>query len=157
VEKVFISGSRSIKTLPSDVVETLESIVKKNYYILIGDAYGVDTIVQKILYNQFNYKNVTVYTIFEQPRNLVSFDLNIKRITVPDNVTNHFRRQQYKDIAMTQDCDYGLVIWDGKSEGSFANIKRLAELNKLTKVYILKNKTIRSFWIHNIQFLERIL
>ena len=157
MEKVFISGSRSIKTLPSDVVETLESIVKKNYCILVGDAYGVDTIVQKILYNHFNYKNVTVYTIFDYPRNLISTDFNIKRIIVPDNVTNRFRRQQYKDIAMSQDCDYGLVIWDNKSKGSFANIKRLAELNKLTKVYILKNKSIKSFWIDNIYSLEKSL
>ena len=38
-----------------------------------------------------------------------------------------------KDIAMSQVANYGLAIWDGKTKGTQANIKRI----KRTKVIIV--------------------
>ena len=45
-------------------------------------------------------------------------------------------KQQAKDQAMTKDCDYCLVIWNGRSKGSYANISRAKELKKGLKVVI---------------------
>jgi hypothetical protein len=37
---------------------------------------------------------------------------------------------QMKDVAMAQDADCGLMIWDGKSRGTKFNIKNITKLNK---------------------------
>jgi len=44
---VFISGSISIRMLPPVVIETLERIMANQLEILVGDASGVDALVQK--------------------------------------------------------------------------------------------------------------
>lgn len=58
--KVFIAGPRVINELNENVCKKLENICKKKYDIVIGDAYGIDSCVQKFLY-QKSYKNVTVF------------------------------------------------------------------------------------------------
>lgn len=58
--KVFIAGPRAIHELDENVCKKLENICNKNYDIFIGDAYGIDSCVQKFL-NQKLYKNVTVF------------------------------------------------------------------------------------------------
>ena len=35
-----------------------------------------------------------------------------------------------KDVQMCEDCDRALMIWDGKSEGTRENIKRMLDRNK---------------------------
>ena len=35
-----------------------------------------------------------------------------------------------KDIEMCKDCDRAIMIWDGKSEGTRENIKRMLDRNK---------------------------
>lgn len=45
-------------------------------------------------------------------------------------------RQMLKDAKMTDDSDFSLVIWDGKSKGSYSNILRSLEQNKKLKVYL---------------------
>ena len=37
---------------------------------------------------------------------------------------------------MANDCDFALVIWDGKSKGSENNIKRILNLNKKHNFFI---------------------
>ena len=44
--KVFISGSISKKTLSKTDIAYLEPMVESNCTLLIGDAYGVDKVVQ---------------------------------------------------------------------------------------------------------------
>ena len=45
-------------------------------------------------------------------------------------------KQKEKDKAMTNDSEYSLVIWDGKSKGSYANILRSLKQNKSVRVYL---------------------
>jgi hypothetical protein len=47
--KIFISGSISIKKLDDNVIIRLNNIIKKGYQIIIGDAFGVDYLIQKFL------------------------------------------------------------------------------------------------------------
>ena len=58
--KVFIAGPRAINELNENICKKLENICNKKYDIFIGDAYGIDSCVQKFLY-QKSYKNVTVF------------------------------------------------------------------------------------------------
>ena len=45
---------------------------------------------------------------------------------------------------MTNDSEYSLVIWDGKSKGSYSNILRSLEQNKPVKVYMSGNVAVQA-------------
>lgn len=44
-EKVFISGSISIKQIPEKAKESLSKIIQRNFTVLIGDADGIDILI----------------------------------------------------------------------------------------------------------------
>jgi hypothetical protein len=137
MKKVFISGSMSIKRLDELVLESLDKIIFNNLQVLVGDADGVDKLVQEYFFHR-NYFNVTVYTIFDNPRNLLSNYFKVKKIEIK-NIKGR-KAQERKDEAMTMGSDYSFVIWDGKSKGSFNNILRAFENNKKLKIYYEKEK-----------------
>lgn len=137
MKKVFVSGSRSIRYLHKVVLESLEKIIDSNMKVLIGDAKGVDKLVQDYL-SRKKYSNVIIYTVCENPRNLSSSNFQVKKIYT-DKLRGR-EKQEKKDEEMTKDSDYLFVIWDGKSEGSFKNILRGLKNNKKIKVYYVKEK-----------------
>jgi len=128
--KVFISGSISIKKLPNKVINSLNKIKENNFEVLVGDAKGIDSLIQDFYQD---YENVTIYTAEEIPRYISNSYFNIKYIST--NKTGREKHTQ-KDIMMTFDSDYSFVIWDGKSKGSYLNIIRAIENNKKVKVYL---------------------
>jgi hypothetical protein len=132
---VFISGSISITELPDIVIESLDKVIKTNLPVLVGDARGVDVLVQEYLALK-QYINVTVYTVESKPRNLSSNSFKIKNISVDDEIKKERHRQQEKDKAMTCDCRYSFVVWDGKSKGSYSNILSALSLEKEIKIYL---------------------
>lgn len=134
-EKVFISGSISIKSIPKKVQESLFKIIQANFTVLIGDADGIDTTIQKYFSNN-SYFNVIVYTIYENPRNISNKNFNIENIVVSSDIKKERERQYYKDLEMTNECNYNLVIWDGKSKGSYHNIIRALNQKKPVKVFL---------------------
>jgi len=136
-KKVFISGSISIKRLPKEALKSIDKIISKKFEILVGDARGVDSLVQEYCDSR-GYHNVTVYSIYDIPRNKISDKFKFKKIGMDKSVRRkrESERQQAKDQAMTKDCDYCLVIWNGKSKGSYANILRAKKLKKVVKVVI---------------------
>ena len=136
-KKVFISGSISIKRLPKEALKSIDKIISKKFEILVGDARGVDSLVQEYCDSR-GYHNVTVYSIYDIPRNKISDKFKFKKIGMDKSVRRkrESERQQAKDQAMTKDCDYCLVIWNGRSKGSYANILRAKELKKGLKVVI---------------------
>jgi len=75
MKKIFISGSISIKTLPKEIEKILERIIENEYKVLVGDAPGIDSLIQKYFVSK-NYKNVAVYTVENKPRNY--FDIFLK-------------------------------------------------------------------------------
>jgi len=131
---VFISGSISIKTLPSKVIDSINIMMERQLTILIGDAPGIDTLVQDLCHAN-NYFNVLIYTITSSPRYIATQKFDFKYIFVDQNIKKERERQGYKDIAMTEDSDYSLVVWDGSSKGSYSNILRSLEQDKPVKVY----------------------
>ena len=135
--KVFISGSISIKRLPGNAIKKIDSIVDKNITIIIGDAKGIDSIVQKYLIKK-GYKNVIVYFAGDLIRNNIG---NWQTINVPNN-NNLKGRELYtiKDIRMAKEADYGLMIWDNKSKGTLSNIKEMKKYNK--QFFVILNDLI---------------
>lgn len=125
--KVFVSGSISIKNLPPQAASRLRSIIEKGYDVLIGDAGGVDYSVQKLLSSK-GYSNVMVYHVGNKARHNVS-NWQTKRIASARNLKG---RALYtlKDEAMADDADYALMVWDGKSKGTFNNMLAMRRLNK---------------------------
>jgi len=136
MKKVFISGSIEIKKLDNLVIESLNKIIENNLVVLVGDANGVDSLIQEFFARK-NYFNVVVYTIFQTPRNLISSYFKVKNIKT--NLKGR-KAQEKKDEAMTIDSDYSFVIWNGKSKGSFNNILRALEMNKKVKVFYEKER-----------------
>jgi len=124
---IFISGSISINKLPKSAIQKIENIIRKNYTILIGDARGVDFHTQKYLLKN-NYDNVLVYFAGEKIRNNVG-NWKTKNIKA---FSNEKGRDLYtlKDKAMAHDADYGLMIWDGESQGTLNNILTMKSENK---------------------------
>ena len=116
---VFVSGSRSIRTLPTTATVSLDRIMTRGFTVLVGDCYGVDDMVQRYLAGR-QYAHVLVYHIGDRPRHNQGF----RTVRVGGS------RQTDKDAAMARAADYGLAIWDGVSAGTRKNIERVA----LTKV-----------------------
>lgn len=134
--KVFISGSISIKELPQIAKEKLEKIMKQGLTVIIGDANGIDALVQNY-YSERKYQNVIVYHAGNYTRNNIG---NWKTITVPSQNLTGRALYTLKDKKMALDADFGMMIWDGKSKGTKANIEEMSSLGK--HFYVIQNETI---------------
>ena len=126
MKKVFVSGSMSIKTLTQREKETLENLAsQEETMFLIGDAPGVDRLVQKYLH-ELGCRRVIVYHVGNARNNIG----NWKTVAVPTCGERGRDWYAVKDFAMTHDCTVGWVLWDGKSEGTYNNIMRLKSIAK---------------------------
>lgn len=153
--KVFISGSISIKQLSQEVKNSINKIIKQNFEILVGDAQGIDTLIQNYCLS-LNYYNITIYSIYSFPRYKASDNFKIKYIEVPNSIKRERERQQEKDKAMTLDSEFTFTIWDGKSKGSYANILRGLNNSKKIKVYLCdKDLFLNKIVKDEIEFIYR--
>jgi hypothetical protein len=132
-ETVFLSGSRKISRLNDRIRARIDNVVTKRLHVLVGDANGADKAMQTYLADK-RYSTVTVYCANGLCRNNVG-QWDVKAVTVPPELTGRDFYTQ-KDIAMAEDADYGLVLWDGKSVGSINNILELAKRGKMMVVYL---------------------
>ena len=135
--KVFISGSIKIKSIDSNVINRLNNIIESQYAILVGDAGGVDSSIQKYL-KENHVGNVTVYCTGNKARN------NFGNWPTKNIQTTHTKGTRAyftaKDKEMAKDCDYGFMVWDTRSAGTLSNTLELLRSNKKSLVYINKNE-----------------
>jgi len=137
--KVFISGSKvgcNEQSLSKSVCSFLDKIMSEGDEILIGDCWGMDTIVQKYL-SVAQYKKVTVYSSGSHKKMRSNLGHWVEKWFSSNGRTGYARRIE-KDFYMSEDCDYGVAIWDGKSKGTFINMLCLCALKKPCKLYFLK-------------------
>ena len=134
MQKVFISGSKTISKLNDEFLKLLSEAVQASSEILIGDCYGVDTLVQQYLAD-LHYKNVTIYCSGQKPRNCIDQSWKIHSCSKQAMGLKGRQFHTVKDIEMSKDCDYGIALWDSKSVGTAENIKRLKNLGK--NVFVL--------------------
>ncbi len=139
---IFIGGSISIESLDNRVTEALDNIMRQGWNIIVGDAHGVDCLIQ-IYCHSNNYKRVTIYASNGIVRNNIG-DWEIKSIEIPHGIYGRAFYTQ-KDIAMTTDCDIAFMVWDGKSKGTLANIERAVMYGKRAYVYLTDEKKIKQY------------
>lgn len=131
--KIFIAGARSVQNLDASVQQRMMTICQKGYDVLVGDCYGVDASVQRF-YSNLGYSNVTVFASNGKARNNIG-GWNIRNVAVPSCV-HGFDFYKQKDIAMTNEADYGFMIWDGKSRGTLNNTINLIMQHKTVLMYL---------------------
>ncbi len=140
--RIFIAGPRLISELDENINKKLNSICEKGYDVLVGDADGIDSSIQKFL-NDRKYKNVTVFASRGIARNNYG-DWKIENVVVAENVTG-FDFYATKDLSMAKNADIGFMIWNGESKGTFNNIINLLNLNKEVILYYVPIKKFYQF------------
>ena len=135
--KIFIAGPRAVRVLPQVVADRMTGLVGKGAMILVGDANGVDYLVQQ-LFSDINYRNVTVYASNGKARNNIG-NWSIKNVPVDKAVTG-FDFYAQKDLKMAEDTDYGFMIWNGKSKGTLNNMVNLVNLSKEVLAYFIPHR-----------------
>lgn len=129
--KIFIGGSKTIAYLNEETKKTIDGFCDNNAKILIGDCFGADLIVQQYLCDR-GYTNVTVYVSGDEVRhNVGNFPVN--HVSVPNGISG-FSFYHRKDIAMANDADCGLMIWNGSSRGTESNIHDMKKMGKSVMV-----------------------
>lgn len=154
MKNVFISGSIKFNKSELDgFIKIHEKIneYKKNWYILVGDARGVDEYILNVMQNK---PHLTIYSIFNESRIPISklnesWKKEFGCITYTNLTTSN--EQWAKDNKMLQDCDECFVIcklltinrYDNEqySNGSLKNMVNAVLNNKKCFIYIsLTNK-----------------
>lgn len=149
---VFISGSMRIKHLDAKVLARIDNILDKEFTIIVGDSDGVDSSVQQYL-SDYGAEHVLVYCSDVTPRNNIGHWKTRRVETSEKPGTRAFYTA--KDLAMAEDCDYGLMVWDSKSTGTLKNAMELLKRGKKSVVYIHKLKEFIT--ISDVPSLESLL
>lgn len=164
---VFIGGSRNgteFGRLPKSVLKSISNIMEKSYCVLVGDANGVDKAAQIYLAKK-KYKNVEVFVSGAEPvRNRADLEWKVSRVGQDSLLKGRELREQ-KDVAMADEADYGLMVWDdvyinrfGKesvSSGTLSNIVNL--LNRSKKVAVFYRPNEKFYELSSIRQLEEAL
>jgi len=146
--KVFVAGPRAISILNNDVRDRVKNIIDNNFTIIVGDANGVDKQIQNLCHS-LNYNNVIVYASNGKARNNIG-KWNVEKVEVEKNIKG-FDFYAAKDLEMAKTADYGFMIWNGKSKGTFKNIVNLVKYNKKVLLYFVPEKKF-----YSINFLSDI-
>lgn len=138
-DTVFISGKVKFdEKIPKSVEKEIDSMIKKQANIIIGDAPGADTRVQDYLAKK-KYEKVKVYSTDQIARNNVG-NWDVEYIRGGNDLDEKAWRAQ-KDIAMTKIATKGFAISsedDRPDSATSLNIKRLTEQNSPVRMYDYK-------------------
>ena len=146
MKSVFVAGSRAVAKLNPQVRERLDNIMKQNLLVLVGDANGADKAVQRYL-AESEYKNVVVYCMESCRNNLGAWPTRNHRAAINTPRDRHY--YGLKDLAMSQDADCGLMLWDGVSKGTLTNVFSLLNAGKKLLLYLGPKKAF--FKIHTYE------
>jgi len=136
---IFMGGSRDIVDLPEPAIERISSIVSHEHGVLIGDAPGADAEVQGLLAG-YGYEHVGVFHAGKEPRHNLG-DWAAYHVPPPPGARG-FAIHAEKDREMARRADYGLMVWDGESPGTFLNVLRLALVASPCVVYDTARGTV---------------
>lgn len=136
--KVFIAGSRRLSKLSRDLSQRLDNIIEKRLTVLIGDANGVDKAVQAYFHRK-RYPNVQVFCMEGSCRNNVG-NWPMRSVSAANPSRRDFTYYSAKDRVMTDEADYGLMLWDGESRGTLTSIIDLVGKGKPVAVYFSPKK-----------------
>lgn len=129
---IFISGSRSVKKIPPEIFNRIDNIINNSDKLVVGDANGVDKLVQKYLFS-LKYNNVTVFCSGAKCRNNLG-NWEEYYVDTPKSIKG-FQFYALKDKEMAFYATHALMIWDGKSFGTILNVLRMTILNKVSVLF----------------------
>lgn len=132
---VFFSGNRSITTLGPSVSRMLIDVLESTDVILVGDAVGVDTIIQHSA--ETSDLPYTVYYSGQRPRNMCNGRVTTQYVPA---MGNGKAWHTCKDIAMSEQCDMHVGFVDQqnpawKRSGTVANHNRVIGMGKKSYLY----------------------
>lgn len=134
---VFIGGSRAVRVLDEEARRQIDRIMAKGLPVLIGDADGADRLVQEYLHRH-GYPHVEIFCMDGRCRHNVG--LWPSRAVNAGGRRKGFRYYAAKDRVMAREAAAGLMIWDGCSAGTLANVGRLVRQGKTAVVYLAARK-----------------
>jgi len=120
-------------------------------FVLIGDANGVDKSVQRYLYSK-TYKNVIVFCVNECRNNIGGWEVKHIKSAKKHKEINFYAR---KDMEMINLSNYGLIVWNEESKGTYNNLLALLRQDKKIYLYSTKKKEFRI--ITNYSEIDRFL
>ena len=107
--------------------------------MLVGDANGADKAVQSF-FAERAYQQVTVFCTGGRCRNNVG-GWPVMAIAPPAGVHSGYDFYAVKDREMASVATHGLMVWDGDSRGTFANIRTLVAAKKPVVVYLSPDRS----------------
>jgi hypothetical protein len=149
--KVFIGGSQSIRKLPSSVAARIDNIIDRGFTVLIGDASGADTCVQKYLAGR-SYANVLVFCTCICRNNAGGWKTTVVSAGAGERGFDFYA---LKDREMAREVDYGFMVWDGRSKGTLNNVLNLLSENKRALVFFSPEESFHT--ICNAEDLSSLL
>ncbi|HEX8451362.1 MAG TPA: hypothetical protein VF647_04640 [Longimicrobium sp.] len=131
--RVFLGGSRKVSRLNESIRARLGEIVRRKLPVVVGDANGADRAMQRQL-AEWGYRDVVVYFVGSAPRNNEG-GWPTQHVPTPPSVRG-FDFYSVKDRAMAEAAECGLMLWDGVSRGTLANVETLVSAGKPVAVYV---------------------
>lgn len=131
--KVVLAGSIKFHALPDEVIQLLENLLDANVEFLIGDARGIDTEFQRYLKVK-TYPSVRVFFSGLALRT----NLGLWPAT-PVRAAGNARGAALhgaKDRHMTGIASEGVMVWDGESVGTIANVLDLLDQEKRCFLFV---------------------
>lgn len=133
MKRVFLGGSRRVSRLNPAIRGKLEELVQRHMEIIIGDASGADRAMQRQLAD-WGYKTVEVFYVGKTPRNnLGAWPAHHIETTAR---LKGFDFYAAKDLEMSREAECGLMLWDGASRGTLANVDNLLRVGKPVALYV---------------------
>jgi hypothetical protein len=108
--KVFLTGTEKLQTMNRQMWTRIHNITRLNAEILVGNYHGFDQLALLFL-NFLEYPKVTVF----ETGSRLSFGYPIVNVG----------RYPAQDIFMSKEADFMLAVYDGKSRGVAANLRRM--------------------------------
>lgn len=133
MEAVFLGGSRRITRLNESIRSKLDELLGRGLWMFVGDANGADRALQQHLADR-GYERVVVYAVTGMLRNNVGH-WTVRSVDAPKGARG-FDLYSVKDAQMANDASYGLMLWDGKSRGTLANVRSLLAHGKPVAVHL---------------------
>lgn len=138
--EIFIAGTHTIAELPRPVKLQISAICDKGWRVLVGDYFGLDLAVQRYLVDM-HYDNVTVCAPFGRAYNNVGGWL-VKYISPPAHPAPGITKSHWKNRAMAESADCGLMVWNGGKGITLENIAYMARCHKPVTVYLAPVKKL---------------
>ena len=132
-KKIMIVGSHTITEPDRRVKLMISKLCGEGWHILVGDHSGLDTALQEYLVDMHT-DWVRVYTARPQPHQ--NLDRWPVRHPPKEGRWSGAPRHLQNTLAMAAAAECGMVLWDGRSMGTYFVMPSLIEQAKSVWVYL---------------------